>query len=473
MKELLKQFIIFGIGATIGKFLSLLLLPVYSSIFSPEEYGYIDLIITITTIVSIFGMLQIETGYQRYFFDAKKEMNEKELFSTGFYFVLLCSSILTILLLFCLNIIFEELLKGLFKKELLIAILTILPTNLLSFVYIIFRYLKCNKLFLLLSLLQTIGSVILTIYVVIVLKGGLMGIFISNLLITCLVLFISLFFIRKYLLRCVDILWLKKMLAYALPQFPARIGSVANTYVNRFFMMAYLSMSAIGLYSVGLKIASMMQLFLFAFQLAWNPYCFEMLDSKNHREHFSFIYVKCLVLVSIIVFLFAILSKDIVLLFTNRQYVDSYHLVPALILYNSLYLLKEIVEVGIKVTKKTKYTSYVFFVSTALNILLLFVLIPLLGLNGVVISLLVSNLFLFIGTMYVSNRLYPIPYNYLLTTILLIVDFIVIILVLYMDFSFCVKILLGIAVVISSYLYFKNDMKQLISYFSIKCLAKK
>ena len=62
--------------------------------------------------------------------------------------------------------------------------------------------------------------------------------------------------------------------------FRQELGSATNAYANRFFILGYLDTYHIGLFSMALKIGSIMQLIHQTFMMAWNQYMFETLKRR-------------------------------------------------------------------------------------------------------------------------------------------------------------------------------------------------
>ena len=89
----------------------------------------------------------------------------------------------------------------------------------------------------------------------------------------------------------------------------------------------------------------------------------------------------------------------------NNKYIGG------LSLYFSLFLIKEVVDIGPVIKEKTKYLSYTFFFALFINFLSLYILIQFDGLRGVVFSLIISNLTLVSISWFISNYLYPVPFN--------------------------------------------------------------
>mgnify|MGYP003578586811 CR=1 FL=1 len=70
MKDLFKSFLLFGLATAIEGLLGFMLLPIYTRHFTKIEYGVIDMVGVILAIATIFGVLQIETALQRYYYDS-------------------------------------------------------------------------------------------------------------------------------------------------------------------------------------------------------------------------------------------------------------------------------------------------------------------------------------------------------------------------------------------------------------------
>lgn len=424
MKQLVKHFFVYGLGSTIGKFLSLFLLPIYASVFTPEDYGSLDFILTIATIISIFGMLQIETGLQRFYYEYESEIDRNKLLSTSFVFTLILSLIVTLLSLPFIPFVNDNYFEGKYDIELFISLLVIIPSNLLGILFIDFRYKKKSILFMVINIALVLINALSSICAVKIFDMGILGVVACNtgtlFLIFCICFFIWFKDVKKL---SVNNQMLKQMLSFGLPQFPARLGSISNSYINRFFMIGMLSVSAIGIYSVSLKIASGMQLVLSAFQLAWLPYMYELLSKPNHKKELIRSYKCILWILFYCVSLISIFSKDIVLLLTNESYIEAAKYAPILAYYYAFYILKETTDIGVNVAKKPKYTTYIYFIASVLNIVLLYFLTPIYGLYGVTFALLISNALLFFLTLFVSEKLYPIGFPKIPTLIINIIMF--------------------------------------------------
>lgn len=411
MREFIKSFLLLGIATTIEKIIAFFLLPLYTRYFDTVEYGVIDLIFITISMISIFAELQLETALQRYYYDYYG-VEKIRFISTNFIVITLLSFFLS----FFIFVFSKELSFYIFDKTdyhnlLEIASIQLPLVNFSMLAFIILRYEKKNKTFIVLMLTKVLLTLLFTVIFIVSLKMGISGVFYAQ-LIGLLCSTIMLFFaVKKFLKLEISLFFMNKSFCYALPQFPARIGSALLSNANRFFMINFLTISSIGLYSLSLKLASVIQLLYAAFVMAWAPFMFEQLKKSNHKE----IFVKILILtacpVYFVVSIISLFSKEIVMLIASEEYYKSYKYVGGLALYFSLFIFKEIVDIGPKQTEKTKYLSFTFLLSLAVNISSLYVLIRWFKLEGVVFSMIITNVFLLAFSWFISNRLYYIPHN--------------------------------------------------------------
>src|SRR5689334_2080064 len=100
IKSLSKQTLIYGTSTIIGRFLNFILVPFYTNVFPPSEYGVVAIIFAYIAFLNIVYSLGFEAGYFR-FASAKEIGTEKENFSHPFTVIALNSAVLSgVILLF-------------------------------------------------------------------------------------------------------------------------------------------------------------------------------------------------------------------------------------------------------------------------------------------------------------------------------------------------------------------------------------
>ena len=66
-----KKIIIYGIGTFFSKLLVFLMIPVYTRVLSPSEYGYYDVLLSNVQLVATIAFMEVWSGIIRFMFDDK------------------------------------------------------------------------------------------------------------------------------------------------------------------------------------------------------------------------------------------------------------------------------------------------------------------------------------------------------------------------------------------------------------------
>ncbi len=414
LKAFGKDLLIYGLSSSFGKFVTLLLVPVYTRIFSPEVYGIMDLISTIVTICAVLGTMQLESAVSRYYYAEKEESSRNRMVSTALWSIL-CISLLLVLtvFIFATKLSIEFFKTTEYSSHIVIACLIIPVANLTSLFTVVIRFKKKPVHYLFFQLLQIGITIGLTIFLTVYLKTGIIGVFIGQLAGFAISVLLMSIYLRHQLAFTWNATEFKKMAHFSLPLVPSVAGGWANSYVNRFVMLGYLSVTEIGLYAVALKISSVFQLLGSTLRMAWGPFFWETFErNPNHREVFKMIQKEFSSVILMIVVVITLFSKEIILILTTGPYLPAAQLIGLISLSIAITsIIEPLTGVGPGITKKTKYNTLIYFLSLPVNIASLFILVPLIGVIGVPISLLIGNLVFLIVGWYNSERLYYIGFK--------------------------------------------------------------
>ena len=107
-KELVKNTAIISIGKICTQFLSIFLLPLYTSVLSTEEYGVVDLLSTYQQLICYVAFFQIEQALFRFLIEVRKEEQKiKSIITSTIVFALFQMCVLALIFHFFIN--FENL----------------------------------------------------------------------------------------------------------------------------------------------------------------------------------------------------------------------------------------------------------------------------------------------------------------------------------------------------------------------------
>jgi O-antigen/teichoic acid export membrane protein len=201
------------------------------------------------------------------------------------------------------------------------------------------------------------------------------------------------------------------MLAFSAPLVPSSIAVVATSYVDRFAISVLMTISAVGVFGVGARIASILALALVGFQLALTPLVYarhSMAETPPELARLLRYFAASGLLAVVALTLFA---PEIVALLAAPDFRDAQVVVPILglaTLVAGMYVFAP----GLGVSKRSGLSSLVSIsgavAATALN----FVLIPRLGIVGAPTATLIGAPVALLGYLLLGQRVYPIPHRW-------------------------------------------------------------
>ena len=102
LKELTKDTAIYGISTMLGRFLNFLLVPFFTNVFLPAEYGVVNILYSYIAIFNIIFIYGMDSAFLKY--AAFKDIgDDKENFSTPYISVFFSSIILVVLIVLLKN----------------------------------------------------------------------------------------------------------------------------------------------------------------------------------------------------------------------------------------------------------------------------------------------------------------------------------------------------------------------------------
>lgn len=403
MKRFFKDFLIYGFASVFGKMAAVFLIPVYTSILTKEEYGAMAMITACKGIIDLFSNLNIHSGISRDYYEL--ESDRKRLVSTGLISILTCAMVvLAIISVFSHYITGQLLGIPKYYNAFMVMALSIPAGSTMSYFSILTRYKKKPTLFTVGSIIQLVIQISISIVGVVVLRIGIISIFLG---ILCGEIFSILYF--GYINRS-DIgftfkkQYLYNALKFSIPTLPAILAGWLDSSLGQVLIGKYVSMADLGVYSLALSLSSVFTLVSTAFQNVWSPFLYENYKKPNFNNEARKLFATfclALILITIIISAFA---PELITLLSNKGYLDAAIYFPLLCIPMSVYLLFPFVSSGVSITRDTKYIGISYVGGSLLNVLLMFLLLKHLSILAVPISLCASRIFTFSFLYVVSNK---------------------------------------------------------------------
>ncbi len=417
IKQLTKDTAVYGVSTIVGRFLTFLLVPFYTNIFPPEEYGVIAnlyIFIAIFNILYIFGM---DAAYLK-FASGKTTASEKDNFSTPYLAVMIVSLILSFLIF---------LLKGQIISLLEIPksyTYLIYYTSFILFIdalcvipFIKLRIERKAKRFAVYKIINILTNVFLNIVLVLYFKWGIEAVLISNLIASLLTLIIFLPEITKNLKPVINISLLRRLVKFGLPYLPAGLGSMLIQGIDRPILTNMTDLNTVGIYNANYKLGIFMMLFVNMFQYAWQPFFLQQAEEKDAKKVFSkvltyFTFAASFILVMISLFIDNIVKINFLgITLIGSAYWSGLIIVPIILLgylFNGLYV---VFTAGIYIEEKSLYVPLVTGIGALINIVVNLLLIPQFGIIGAALATLASYIVMAGGLYIVTQKFYKIEYE--------------------------------------------------------------
>jgi|KBSSwiStaDraftv2_1062776.scaffolds.fasta_scaffold10514_4 O-antigen/teichoic acid export membrane protein len=424
MKKLIKQLagesIVYGLSGIINKFISVFLVPLYTRILLPSDYGVLNLVNTTFYFVAIFVVFALDNSAARWFYDSDNTEERKKPIATWFW-VQLIISVFICLLFIGLSTPLSKLILGKNLPLLLIIpsvtiVSSVLPT-------IVWNWLRLRRKVWLTVTLSTSSAILtigLNVLFTIVLKQGIKGILLATLISNSIYSVAASLLMWRWLSpKFFSVEVLKGMLRFALPLLPTALAFWILNSSASFFIKYYHSNEEVGLFSIASSIASSVAMLVGAFQMAWGPFAFSIMNKPEAKSVYSAVLTLYSIVALTAALAVALFAKEILFLLTTPKYYPAY-LVSGILAFNAtIYGYAYIGGIGSSVVKKTSPIAFAIMIGSIVCIVLYFILIPIIGKEGAALSTLTGYLIIPIYVFYRSQQLWHIPYKFMPTVILL------------------------------------------------------
>lgn len=264
--------------------------------------------------------------------------------------------------------------------------------------------------FMLLSGWRNLSGIALGLLFILVLKMGLLGFFLGNLLAPAISIPIGLWLIRKDLIWGFDREVAKEVVLFGYPFIFAGLAYWFFGSFDRWMLGTMADNAQVGLFSIAFKFASLLVFLNFAFGQAWSPFAIKIYaDRPDYKLVFSRILSYLFFGLSIIGAGLTIFAREILRLLTPEPYWPAATVIGFLTLGMVFHGTTQITAIGISLEKKTHLISSAAWLTAVVNLALNWLLIPKWGALGSGVAIFSSYAVLTGLYLFWTQRLHPIP----------------------------------------------------------------
>jgi len=426
MKKVLHNIPIYAVGNVLPQVIGFLLLPLYTRYMSPEQYGIANSMQLLQMLLIVFMSLCLDRSIFRLYWDYKTEQEKKGYLGTLTIAIIGFAAILTSLL-FMFRAYTGRVFSSIeffpyYSYSILYVFLSMFTLIPMSYFMLKQKAADHFKLSFMRFLLET-G---LVVWFVVVHAKGAEGMLLGRLLGIALLTPVFIGVLIKIGSFKFDIKILKPTLMYSLPIIPGIIGAWVLDLSDRIFIERYFTLSDVGIYGLGYKIAGIVGILAGAVSMAYTPYFFELANTEDQKSvkgelyRYNNIFILAIISIGFVVALF---SKEFVVLFLDEKYQAAYKYMIIICMAYVLGQAAGLVGLFFKQSKKMKQEMYITVGIAGINIILNFLLVPKYGAYGAAYATVISFFIGFLlSYLYARKNCYYIPFNWKLITPALILS---------------------------------------------------
>ena len=403
---------IYTIPSILSYGISFFLIPLYTRVLTPTDYGALDMITVFGSLIALTVALEVSQAVARFYQDERTTEGKKVLASTALWFtILMFTAFLIMALAFAPELSLIVIGAPGFDDVFRLGTVFIWVNGLFYLLKNQLRFELRSKAYSSVSIVHSLTTAGASVLLAYVFQFGIYGFLAGMIIGTAAGTLLGLYYLKTTFQLRLDLRKLKTMLAFSIPLVPSSIAVFVSMYIDRLMINYYLSLEEVGLYGIGYRLASVSTLVLVGFQMALTPLVYKHYQEPETPQQLATIFRTFLAIV-IVIFLILSLFADVALwiLTTPAYYAASQvvvFLVPAILL-SQMYIFAP----GIGIAKKTHLLIWINAGGAILNIFFNWMLIPQVGYVGAGIATLIGYACVFGAHMYCSQKLYYVPHNW-------------------------------------------------------------
>jgi O-antigen/teichoic acid export membrane protein len=412
LKRLARHSAIYGIGGLVSRLLAVVLLPLYTHYLPPNAYGRVEIVTAATAVLAIVLQLGISSAFFRFYFDAKQREDRLTVVRTSFWFTMATSTLGLVLGLVFATPIGHVLQLGHDPELVRAGAVGLWAQTNYQQLTALFRVEERSVAYAIASVVNVLITVAAMVLFVAVFHWGAVGLVVGNFVGTLCVYVALVAYRREQLGLEFDRELFAGMQRFGLPLVPAALFLWVINFVDRLFVAHYNGRGEVGVYSVAIRVGSVITFVMLAFRTAWPAFAYSIEDDREAKRTYAFVLTYLLTFASWLALALGALAPWLVSLLSTPAYQRADKGVALLAFAFAVYAGYTVLAIGSGRARRTQLNWVVTGIGAATNIGLNFWLIPRYGMVGAAVSTAASYVVLFAAMTLYSQSVYPVPYQW-------------------------------------------------------------
>lgn len=414
LKRTARDSLIYLPARIVPALIGIILIRIFTTIFTPEEYGNYQITFSIFGLIKVFSMIWLSTSVSRFFLQYKNRQQESIFFSTLFICSILGAIIVAIFAIL-INIFFfkNSISPSLFSLINLAIIASIFDTFFEIFV-MVFRAGLEPKKYSLFWIIFAVTKPFLGVGLIFVFDLGVEGIFwgflIIPLIMNCFIFF-KLELHKLIRIPTISSSVYKQFLRYGIPITFSHLSFWILTLSDRFLIEYFRGSEEVGLYSVGYTISEKtLNVVYIILMLAAYPIIVDSWEKYGEKHtqnlitgltrYFFFLCVPILITLIVI-------PEEVLLIFSSNKFIEGARVLPFIAIGVFLGGLVQYIQKGFELHKSSINIAVLALLAGITNIGFNLILIPKFGFLGAGYSATLAYVVYMISAVVLVKKIMP------------------------------------------------------------------
>ncbi len=410
--QLARHSAVYGLGGIVSRLVAVFLLPIYTRYLEPDDLGAVGVLVALTAVLVTVLRGGIATAFFRFYFDSPDPVRRRVVLRTAFWFTMVSSTLgLAAGLAFAApiaTVLGIDHGPGLVRAAFVGLWAQMNYEQLTS----LFRVEQRPGAFVAASLTNVAITVVATVLLVVHFDLGALGVIAGSFAGTLAVYLGLLGYRREQLGLEFDRPLFRAMESFGLPLVPSALALIAVNFSDRFFLSRLADLAEVGLYEIGVRIASAMVLLLTAFRTAWPAFAYSIEDEDEAKDTYAYVLTYLVVVSAWAALGLSLLAPWLVRVLATPQFYEGERVVAPLAFASVLFAGYLVVAIGVGRARRTQFNWVITGIAAALNVTLNLALIPRYGMMGAAAATVAAYGLMFVAMSWWAGHVYPVPYQW-------------------------------------------------------------
>ena len=406
---------IYAVAGVAQRALSFVLLPVYTRLIDPTEYGMLEVLNAFSSIAFAVLILGLASAINKvYHRDCASPQERATLLGTALLIDLPVLLVGTGLLCVFAGPLSTWILGRSGGEDMvpLIAVSGALA-GMASLVLSTLRAQERATAFVVLSLSQFVVALCLNLLLVVGWGWGVRGILWGTLVSHVVSVPVMFAVLRGHVAFGFNPAVVRPLLHFGLAIVPVMLAGWVTEASDRYILRLYRPLDEVAAYGVGYKLGMLIDVaVVWPFQLAWPAFAFAISHRAGHRETYARTLTYLSVVLTLVVLVTALSAEALLSVVVGERYRQGLVVIAPVALGYALSGVQYAVAPPIHLAGKTRLLPLLVGAAALVNLVLNLLFVPRWGMLGAAWSTAAAFLVLAVLTGWLGQRVYPVPYEY-------------------------------------------------------------